>query len=678
MAKNENTTIDITPDEKLILKLLNEVSKKYHNQIKLRLEAKKKQMHKKQKLREKFFEKQKDRKIPRRQQIRLLLFPAMLSQAIIQGIPLREPKRKEKSREEIRPLLFEVENKFLIKKDLIINQQYVEFSLDILEYVPDKVYLQRIDTDNSKLLVKMFVDWGYLDENLLHLFLNSKKEEIAICQIVVLDEARSLVGVYPLRHISKLIRDRRESANSLFIGQITNLKPNTVYKYRIECYQKADKKLFAGTKFTTFRTSFNLSQKNKPLFLTVSSDLHAGRKSGFMRGKVQRKIIKGNDDLGKVFSSIAATEKLVTFDEGYSLAIATGDLTENASYSEYWADLFKRCSVLWGHVPLLTSIGNHDYYCGGKRKGRALGGSEEDCRYWHKYITNPISKNGCLPGHWFSIDQGNVHAIFLDSNGLSWGKYKLECNSEQWHWLLNDLRQWRERVNKGEKVPQFCFVFMHSAIMSLGFWGRGFNRGNDERVQTFLTPLFRKYGVDMVFCGHDHIYQRSNWMGTTYLQNGRYGGNTRRYFVWKKAKAVYDIERISELRSTRIYTTIFVPLNLQEISPIEEKEFEQFKMKVKDELMTQPLASNFFFGSRRINQNIGELFDRNKSAKEKFINEIIMPKLDDHVWLRSYAVEGNYKPIIQEIYDMAFIKAKIPGEYIEDKYEIVCPEKLVD
>ncbi len=678
MAENEKTTTDITPDEKLILKLLNKVSKKYHNQIKLRLEAKKKLKYKKQKLRKKFFDKQKDRKIPRKQLMRLQLFPAMLSQAIIQGIPLREPRRKEKSREEIRPLLYDVENKFLMKKDTIISQLYVEFSLDILEYVPDKIYLQRIDTDNSKMLVKMFVDWGYLDENRLDLFLNSKKEEIAICQIVVLDETRTLIGIYPLIHISKLIRDRRESAQSLFIGQMYNLKPNTVYKYRIECYRKADKKLFAGTKFFTFRTSFDLTQKNKPLFLTTSSDLHAGRKGGFMRGKVQRKVIKGNEDLARVFSSIAATEKDVTFNEGYSLAIATGDLTENASYSEYWADLFKSCSVLWNHVPLLTSIGNHDYYCGGKRKGNITGGSEEDCRYWHKYITNPVSKNGCLPGHWYSIDQGNVHAIFLDSNGLSWGKYELECNSEQWHWLLNDLRQWREKVDKGQKAPQFCFVFLHSAIMSLGFWGRGFNNGNDEKVQSFLTPLFRKFGVDMVFCGHDHIYQRSNWMGTTYLENGRHGGTTRPYFFWKKRKIVYDLERVSEDWNTRIYTTVYVPPNQQQINPVEEDEFEDFKKKIKNELMIQPLASNFFFGLRRINQKIGELFDKNKAIKEELIEKIILTKLEDHVWLRSYAVEENYSFDFQEIFDMAFIKAKIPGEFSVDKYEINCPEKVVE
>ena len=124
-------------------------------------------------------------------------------------------------------------------------------------------------------------------------------------------------------------------------------------------------------------------------------------------------------------------------------------------------------------------------------------------------------------------------------------------------------------------------------------------------------------------------------------------------------------------------TTVFVPPNQQQINPVEEDEFKEFKMKIKSELMTQPLASNFFFGIRRINQKIGKLFDKNKSSKEELINKIVIPKLDDHVWLRSYAVEEDYSIDFQEIFDMAFIKAKIPGEFSE-KYEIICPEKVVE
>ncbi len=677
MDETSNQNLDFTAEENLMLSILNDVSNRFHNQIKTHLITVKNQRDKRKQLREKFLGK-KEQRIHKQQQMKLHLFPALLSQAILHGIPLREPKRKDKSREELRPLLYDVEQKFQMKTDFISNKQFIEFSLDNLEYVPSRIYLQRIDNDNSKMLVKMFVDWGYLHKDKLSLFLNSRNEEIAHCQIMVLDEKRNQVGVYALRHISKLVKDEEKSANSLFIGQIINLQPGTKYRYRIECYRKSDKKLFAGTKFIAFKTSFNLKQKNKPLFLTVSSDLHGGRLGGFMRGKIVKKVVRGNRDLTRVFTSIATNEKKITFDEGYSLAIATGDLTENASYNEYWADLFKSCSILWNHVPLLTSIGNHDYYCGGRRKGNLLGGTEEDCRYYHKYMTAPVSGNGCLPGHWFSIDQGNVHAVFLDSNGLGWGKYELTCNSEQWHWLLNDLRNWRNRVDKGEKAPQFCFVFLHSAIMSLGFWGRGFNWGNDEQIQSYLSPLFRKYGVDMVFFGHDHIYQRSNWMGTTYLVNGRHGGNTRPYFFWKKRKIVYDIDRICEDWNSRIYTTVYVPPNSLHMTEQERKEFEQFKLKMKSDLLEQPLASNYFFGTRLNNQKIGKLFDKNKKSKQELIDTLILTKLDDHIWLRSYAVEEYHKKDFQEIFDMTFIKAKNPGEFSINDYELVCPERVVE
>ena len=171
---------------------------------------------------------------------------------------------------------------------------------------------------------------------------------------------------------------------------------------------------------------------------------------------------------------------------------------------------------------------------------------------------------------------------------------------------------------------------------------------------------------------------RSNWEGTTYLENGRHGGTTRPYFFWKKRKIVYDLERVSEDWNTRIYTTVYVPPNLQQISPVEEDEFNQFKTKIRNELLTQPLANNYFFGIRRINQRLCKLFDQNKISKEKLVDKVILPKLDNHIWLSAYAVEENYDPNFQEIFDMDFIKAKSIEEFSIDNYDIVCPEKVVE
>ncbi|NHK30659.1 MAG: hypothetical protein FK730_04865 [Asgard group archaeon] len=668
-----------TEDEKLTLNFVNEVSKKYAKDLELHFLKIQNERIKKKNKQKKFLTSSKSKKKSTRETLKPGLIPQMISQAIRKGIPLREPKRKRSSQPELTPLIYQtIEQSELVKRYPIDESADFKIQIKDIDFVPDMIYLQRLDASNSKMLVKMVVNWGYLEDNMLDKFLNEKDEEIAENKILVFKDNKKLHGIFPLKHSSNFQDDSEETAKALFVGLITDLQSNSKYWYRIECYDKKTKKQFAATNMIEFRTSFNLSEANNPLFLTVSSDLHGGRNAKFMRGKVKGKSITGNLDLAKVFNCITSSESEVTFGEGYTLAITTGDLTENASYSEYWVDLFKRCSVLWDHVPLLTCIGNHDYYSGGRGRGNMIGGFEEDCRYWHRYVTNPNSSFGNLPEHWYSIDQGNIHAIFLDSNGMGWGKYNLDCKSEQWLWLEQDLKNWRERVNKGDNAPQFCFVFLHSAIMSLGFWGRGFNNGNDEKVQSYLTPLFRKYGVDMVFHGHDHIYQRSNWLGTTYIVNGRHGGTTRPFFYWKRKKAVYDIERVCKNWKTRIYTTVYIPPNKQFFTNKQESEFQDFNNKTKKELMNQPIASNYFFGISDINQKIGRLLDKNEKLKEKFIEELILPKLEDHIWLRAYAIEEGYHIGKREMIDMCFLKAKDPNKFKKEQYVINCPEKVVE
>ncbi len=679
----------LSNEEQELIKLIGTISKRYSwetkNHLIQRAQLKKKKDAKRTKFFQKIDSKRKKHKYEERMKIPLL--PLLLSQALTQGIPLREPNRKKGSREEPQQLLVDVQEKFIssqefkqfIKENELFaeNDLVEELPLNDLQFIPDKMYLQRIDADNTKILVKMFVDWGYLSEDKTPLFVDDKGNELAYCLIHVSDIENKSVSVYPLLHRSHYFSDAEQTADSLFIGMISRLKPDTKYKYRIECYKKDCSTLFAGTKFFEFRTSFNLDEKNKPFFFSVSSDLHGGRGGGFLRGKVEAAIPKGNTDLGRVFRCLAATEQKVTFGEGYSLAVATGDLIENAFYSEYWSDLFTRCSPLWNHVPLLTAIGNHDYYTGGTGRGHVLGGSEEDCRYWHKYITNPVTGPGVLPGHWYSIDQGNVHMIFLDTNGTGWGKYEIDCKSAQWHWLENDLKTWREKLDRGEKAPEICLVFFHSAIISCGFWGQGFDWGNDEKVQSYLTPLFRKYGVRMVIFGHDHIYQRTKWMDTHYLVNGRHGGTMRPDFFFLRNRALFDINRSSNNRTTRVYTTLFVPPNSKHYADEEQNEFNLFKQKIRAQLLNEPTSSFFFFGLRRNNVQIGRIFDKHKVKKEKLIDDFVLSKLNTHLWLRSFAVELHSKPEEREIFDMAFIRMS-PVDTQDKHYIFSCPEKVVN
>ncbi len=90
----------------------------------------------------------------------------------------------------------------------------------------------------------------------------------------------------------------------------------------------------------------------------------------------------------------------------------------------------------------------------------------------------------------FSFDYGNAHWVALDSMPyMDWTDAALR------EWLIADL--------KAAKDARWKFV---------GFHHPGFNSSkahfNEQRMRV-LAPLFEEYGVDIVFNGHVHNYQRS-------------------------------------------------------------------------------------------------------------------------------------------------------------------------
>jgi hypothetical protein len=66
---------------------------------------------------------------------------------------------------------------------------------------------------------------------------------------------------------------------------------------------------------------------------------------------------------------------------------------------------------------------------------------------------------------------------------------------EQVKWLENELQSSNE---------EWKIVYFHHPLYSSG--GR---HGSDIQIRATLEPLFIKYGVSVVFAGHDHIYERT-------------------------------------------------------------------------------------------------------------------------------------------------------------------------
>lgn len=150
-------------------------------------------------------------------------------------------------------------------------------------------------------------------------------------------------------------------------------------------------------------------------------------------------------------------------------------------------------------MPIFPVLGNHDIEGG---KGAA-------------YLANfhPPRNDPRGTGRYYSFDWGGAHFVALDSelyHGDDGGSPE-----EQRAWLERDLR--------GTRRP-WKTACRHRPLYSSS------KHGGDEKIREDLEPLLVRHGVDLVFCGHDHAYERTVPIrGVTHVLSG--GGGKRLYPV---------------------------------------------------------------------------------------------------------------------------------------------------
>lgn len=140
--------------------------------------------------------------------------------------------------------------------------------------------------------------------------------------------------------------------------------------------------------------------------------------------------------------------------------------------------------VLERGAALMAIVGNHDVRDGhGLPQIRALG----------------------MGGLWWAKTFGDALFIGLDSNQPD--------NPTQLRWLERTLATSRSN---------WKIVSLHHPPYSAGY------QGSSLDVREAFTPIFERYGVQLVLSGHDHDYQRSVPIGgVTYVVSGAAAGSRR-------------------------------------------------------------------------------------------------------------------------------------------------------
>ncbi len=127
------------------------------------------------------------------------------------------------------------------------------------------------------------------------------------------------------------------------------------------------------------------------------------------------------------------------------------------------------------------SLGNHDWVASGAKP-------------YFNYFT--------LPGNerYYDVVIGNVHLYALDSDPHE--PDGMDMSSTQALWLKEQLQE--------EKTRWKIVYFHHPPYCS------GAEHGSDPTMQ---WP-FKEWGADLILTGHEHVYERLNAKGLTYIVNG--------------------------------------------------------------------------------------------------------------------------------------------------------------
>ena len=158
------------------------------------------------------------------------------------------------------------------------------------------------------------------------------------------------------------------------------------------------------------------------------------------------------------------------------LVLHTGDIAYGAGTEQQVETRFlEPYEPLLDHIPLYASIGNHDAATG--HGGPLLAALT--------LPTNDVD-GGSL---FYSFEWGAVHFVALDSN------QPLAPGSAQLAWLDADLA--------ASAAATFRVVFFHHPPYSSS------KNGSHQAVRAALSPVLDRHRVDLVFNGHDHVYERT-------------------------------------------------------------------------------------------------------------------------------------------------------------------------
>lgn len=178
----------------------------------------------------------------------------------------------------------------------------------------------------------------------------------------------------------------------------------------------------------------------------------------------------GDTATGHIPAAIA--DRLV--ESGADLVIHTGDVVYPDGADDLYDEEFFGPMARWlALAPVLPALGNHDIH------------TDRGAPFLSNFVLPRNSATG--ESRFYSFRHGSALFVCLDVESSPFG-----YGSAQYRWLVDTL---------AGSDSEWKFVYFHEPPYSSG--------GANGVVRLILSPVFERYGVDVVFCGHEHLYERT-------------------------------------------------------------------------------------------------------------------------------------------------------------------------
>ena len=273
---------------------------------------------------------------------------------------------------------------------------------------------------------------------------------------------------------------------------LTGLKAHTEYMYA--AFQDG-----AEPQFGSFTTA---PQGRTPILFTSFGDQGTptmGKQISNIGDTKLPNPIFVNDNLGSpaAADSTMGVEKLAPLFHLLNGDLCYANIAEDRVRT--WWDFWENNSRSARNRPWMPAAGNHE-----NEKGNGPIGYQA----YQTYFTLPRvdGQTDVTTGLWYAFTAGSMRVISLANDDVCYqdgGNTYVRgySNGAQKAWLEKELM-----ATRNDKNIDWIVVCMHQVAISTA---DKFN-GADLAIREDWLPLFDKYGVDLVVCGHEHHYERSH------------------------------------------------------------------------------------------------------------------------------------------------------------------------